>query len=104
MEHPKDPYHVRPFPQQPARSGKELIATLDELESALGEELPDLEKLRALQMRMHKACEHYNDDKLIDRLRQLSHALDAYAQTPEHKTLLTIMTHLLKARVDLKRL
>ncbi|NGX38980.1 MAG: hypothetical protein KR126chlam1_00298 [Chlamydiae bacterium] len=104
MEHPHDPFHVRPFPQQPERGGKELNTALDDLENALSETIPNIELIREIQGRMHKAAGHFNDDQLIDRLRMLSKVLDSYEKSPSTELLKEIITHLLKARIDLKKL
>ncbi|NGX37219.1 MAG: hypothetical protein K1000chlam2_00372 [Chlamydiae bacterium] len=104
MEHPHDPYHVRPFPQQPHRGGKELITAISDLEAALSESIPDFEKIRETQERIHTATNTSNDDRLVDMIRQLSHGVDAYMETPEHTILEKVLQQLLKIRVELKHL
>ena len=104
MEHPHDDFHVRPFPQQPHRGGKELVSALADLEITLTEKLPDREKLKKITERIHDSVKKCNDDKLIDRLRQLLNAVDAYAGSHKQEDLASALTQLLKARVDLKHL
>lgn len=104
MEHPKDPYHVRPFPRQPHRGGKELKLALKDLESTLAETVPDLERLRAIQARIHEVANTYNDDRLIDMLRQISLDLDVYETKPERALLEKILKQILKVRIELKHL
>ncbi|MDN3506586.1 MAG: hypothetical protein P0S96_05090 [Simkaniaceae bacterium] len=104
MEHPKDPYHVRPFPQQPHRGGKELKSAIADLESALGESVPDFERLRAIQARIHEKVNTYNDDRLVDMIRQISNNLEAYQEKPERAILEKILKQILKVRVELKHL
>ncbi len=104
MEHPKDPYHVRPFPKQPKREGKELITALGELENALAEEIPDFEVLRNVQDKIHEAVNTWNDDRLVDMVRTISHKLDAYKEHPDKELLQKILTQILKVRIELKHL
>ena len=104
MEHPHDPYHVRPFPQQPNRGGKALVAALADLESTFGEDVPDLERLRAIQARMHEAVNTCNDDRLVNMIRLLSKGIDSYQEKPEKAALQLILQQLLKIRVELKHL
>ncbi len=102
MEKKHENYHVRPFPQQPKRGGKELVATLDQLEVTLGSPMPNMEKLKTLQAKIHETAQNYNDDQLIDMLRQLSHGLDKYQQKPSRPALQKIVRQLLKVRIALK--
>ena len=104
MEHPHDPYHVRPFPQQPKRGGKELTSALMDLEAALGEKKPDLEKLKAIQARIHYASNDINDSKLIEMLRQISQGIDNYEQKPGRAAFEKIVKQLLKVRFELKHI
>ncbi|NGX27166.1 MAG: hypothetical protein K940chlam6_01099 [Chlamydiae bacterium] len=104
MEHPKDPYHLRPFPQQPKRGGKELKTAIIELESALAESVPDFERLRAIKARIHTATNTFNDDRLVDMIRQISSNLEVYETKPEHEILEKILKQILKVRVELKHL
>lgn len=104
MEHPHDPYHVRPFPQQPHRGGKQLISALADLESALSEKVPNLEKLREVQARIHNCSSEINDDRLVDMLRQISNGIDKYEQKPGRAAFEKIITQLLKVRIELKHL
>ena len=104
MEHPHDPYHVRPFPQQPHRGGKELIEAINDLESAFSDKKPNLEKLKEIQSRIHKCSNNINDDRLIDMLRMISEGIDKYKQKPGRAALQKIVLQLLKVRVELKHL
>lgn len=104
MEHPKDPYHVRPFPKQPHRATKALKQALEELETACGETIPDFTRIREIQARIHHVANTYNDDRLIDMLRQLSTDLDALEEHPERKILEKIVKQILKVRVELKHM
>ena len=104
MAQPKDPYHVRPFPQQPHRGGKELNTILDELEKALGSDLPNLELLGPLQERLHTTANHFNDDKLVNLLRTVSASIDAMRSHPSSETAKEIALNVLKVRVLLKHL
>ncbi len=104
MEHPHDPYHVRPFPQQPNRGSKELVTALADLELAFGESTPDLEKLRAIQIRMHESVNSCNDDRLVNMIRLLSKGIDSFQEKPEKAALQLILQQLLKIRVELKHL
>lgn len=104
MEKKHENYHVRPFPQQPKRGGKELIATLDQLEKAFGEKLPDLERLGLIQGKMHEALKETNDDKLVDMARQLSNWLDEYKHKPTRALAQRIIQQSLKVRIQLKHL
>ncbi len=104
MEHPHDPYHVRPFPQQPHRGGKELVAALADLETALSADIPDFEEIRAIQERIHRAANTFNDDRLVNQIRLISTGLDEYHQKPEKELKNSILERLLKVRVDLKHL
>ncbi|MBS0629459.1 MAG: hypothetical protein JSS30_04455 [Verrucomicrobia bacterium] len=104
MEHPHDPYHVRPFPQQPNRGGKQLTAALADLESALSEKVPNLEKLRAIQARIHNSASEINDDLLVDMLRQISEGIDKYGQKPGRAAFEKIIKQLMKLRIELKHL
>lgn len=104
MEHPHDPYHVRPYPQQPHRGGKELKQALLDLESAFGEKVPNLEKLREIQARIHKCSSDINDDRLVDMLRQISTGIDKYEQKPGRAAFEKVVKQVLKVRVELKHL
>ena len=104
MEHPHDPYHVRPFPQQPKRGGKELIAALDDLEIALSEEVPNTERFRMIQARLHKTTNEFNDERLIDLIRQISQNLEKYQERFEKNILEEMQKAILKVRVELKHL
>lgn len=104
MEHPKDPYHVRPFPKQPSRGGKELISALGELEKALAGEIPDFEVLRTVQEKIHEAVNKWNDDRLVDMVRTISLKLDTYKEHPDKELLQKILVQILKIRVELKHL
>lgn len=104
MEHPHDPYHVRPFPQQPHRGGKQLLEELNELEKLLSDEIPDLEKLRILQERIHETANHFNDDRLIDMIRTISRDIDMVQEKLDKKILQNIITKILKIRIELKHL
>jgi|GEM_PF-2790890 len=104
MKHPEEPYHVRPFPQQPNRGGKELQSAIADLESALGESAPDFERLKAIQARIHEKVNTYNDDRLVDMIRQISKNLEAYEEKPERAILEKILQAILKVRVELKHL
>lgn len=104
MEHPKDPYHVRPFPQQPHHGNKDLQAALLELESTIGDTLPDLERLKMIQARIHTETNKCNDDKLVDMIRVLSEDLDLYFEKPKSSDLQKILKQILKVRVELKHL
>lgn len=104
MEHPKDPYHVRPFPQQPHRGGKEIVIALGELETALAEEIPDFEVLSSVQAKIHEAANNWNDDRLVDMVRTVSRDLDVYKEHPDKELLQKILVQILKVRVELKHL
>lgn len=104
MEHPHDPYHVRPFPQQPHRGGKELMEALTDLESAFSEKVPNFEKFKEIQARIHKCSEHMNDDRLVDMLRLISEGIDKFEQDPGREALEKVIKQLLKVRVELKHL
>lgn len=104
MEHPHDPYHVRPFPQQPKRGGKQLIEALADLETALGEKVPNLDKLREIQARIHNSASDINDDRLIDMLRIISEGIDKYKRKPGRAAFEKIVKQLMKVRVELKHL
>lgn len=104
MEHPHDPYHVRPFPQQPHRGGKELIQALHDLELAFGEKKPNLEKLREIQARIHNCSSNINDDRLIDMLRQISQGIDKYEQKPGRTAFEKIVKQVLMVRFELRHL
>lgn len=104
MEHPRDPFHVRPFPQQPHRGGKALTITLKDLETTLGELAPDLERIRSIQARLHDSANLFNDDQLIDRIRRVSNQLEQYRAAPSKELMREILTEVLKIRVDLKHL
>jgi len=104
MEHPHDPYHVRPFPDQPHRGGKELVTALADLETALGESVPDLERLRTIQARIHETANHFNDDRLVDMIRQITNTLEKFEEKPEKALLEKMLTLLLKVKVELKHL
>lgn len=104
MEHPHDPYHIRPFPQQPQKGNKELITAIKDLESAFGESVPDFERIHMIQEKIHHAANRFNDDRLVDLLRQLSEKIDAYQDTSDRKILETLMHILLKVQVELKHL
>ncbi len=104
MEHPHDPYHVRPFPQQPKRGGKKLISALADLESALSEKVPNLEKLREIQARIHNCSSDINDDRLVNMLRHISEGIDKYEQKPGREAFEKIIKQLLKVRIELKHL
>ena len=88
MEHPRDPYHVRPFPQQPHRGGKALVKALDDLETALGQSAPNHSRLREIQALIHQAANTSNDDKLVDMIRQMSMLIDEFEKG--NKTLVDI--------------
>lgn len=102
MEHPHDPYHVRPFPQQPHRGGKALLTALDDLEAALTESIPHLAQLRKIQANIHEVANHFNDDRLVDMIRQMTTALEQYEQKPSRTLREKIITTLLKIRIALK--
>ena len=105
MEHPHDPYHLRPFPQQPKRGGKEYMAVLEELESTLGgSEAPDLEKLQLLQERLHLSANLFNDDQLVDMTRTLSEMLENYRENKKPELLQQAVKQILKLRLSLKHL
>jgi len=104
MEHPHDPYHVRPFPQQPHRGGKELIEALNDLENAFGEKVPNVAKLREIQARIHHCSQNINDDRLVDLLRQVSDGIDKFEQKPGRAAFEKIIKQVLKLRVELKHL
>lgn len=104
MEHPHDPYHVRPFPQQPKRGGKALITALDDLEMAMGEKVPNHERLREIQARIHNCTANMNDDRLVDMLRQISQGIDNYEHKPGRASLEKVIKQLLKIRIELKHL
>lgn len=97
-------YHVRPFPQQPHRGGKELEAALADLENVFSEDIPDLERVREIQAHMHETANHFNDDKLVDMIRQISIKIDEYQTRPAKTLVEEIVQSLLKVRVELKRL
>lgn len=99
-----DTYHVRPFPQQPHRGGKELITALAELEGALSDKVPDPKRLRLLQERVHKAANTCNDDRLVDMIRILSEGVDHFQEKPGREALEKILQQILKVRVELKHL
>jgi hypothetical protein len=98
------PFHVRPYPQQPHRGGKALIQTLNDLEKAIGDEVPDLPRMHEIQKKIHETANHINDDKLVDQLRMLSEAMDEYMEEPDRSFVEKIGSLLLKIRVDLKHL
>jgi len=104
MEHPHDPYHVRPFPQQPKRGGKELATALTDLESALAEKVPNFDKLREIQARIHSCSANMNDDRLVDMLRLISEEIDQYEKQPGREAFEKIIKQLLKVRLELKHL
>lgn len=104
MEHPHDPYHVRPFPQQPHRGGKALTTALTELETALNESVPNLERLRAIQARIHETANHFNDDRLIDMIRQITNILEKFEKRPNKELLEKMLILLMKVKVELKHL
>ncbi len=104
MEKKHENYHIRPFPQQPKRGGKELVASLDQLEDAFGEKLPNIEKLGLIQSKMHEALQTTNDDKLVDMVRQLSNWLDQYRHKPTRALAQRIIQQSLKVRIQLKHL
>jgi hypothetical protein len=104
MERKHENYHIRPFPQQPKRGGKLLVATLDELEDAFSVKRPDLEQLGLSQAKLHEALTTANDDALVDMVRQLSHFLDEYRQNPRPAFAQKVVEQLLKVRLQLKRL
>ena len=104
MDHPDEPYHIRPFPRQPHRGGKELLEELSDLEGLLSESLPDLERLRTIQARVHTTANTYTDDLLVDMIRQMSNDIDLYHQNPNKKILLSIVKQILKIRIQLKHL
>lgn len=104
MEHPHDPYHVRPFPQQPRRGGKALITALSDLESAMGEKVPNLDRLREIQARIHNCTADMNDDRLVDMLRMISIGIDKYQQKPGRAAFEKVVKQILKVRIELKHL
>jgi len=104
MAQPKDPFHVRPFPQQPHRGGKELQAILTELEELLGSDLPKLELLESLQVRLHETANHFNDDALVNLLRTVSTNIDTMRSHPAAKTAQELALNILKVRAQLKHL
>jgi len=104
MEHPRDPYHVRPFPQQPHRGGKTLNIALKDLEITLAEIVPDMERIRAIQARIHDSANLFNDDLIIDRIRRISNHLEKYRENPNKELMREILTEILKVRIDLKHL
>ena len=104
MEHPHDPYHVRPFPKQPHKWDKDLKTALKNLEEVLSSDLPDFERLRAIQARIHEKTQDCTDDRLVDMLRQISNGLDEFHAKPERAALEKILKQLLKLRVELKHL
>ncbi len=104
MEHPHDDYHVRPFPQQPKRGGKELIQALHDLEAMIGEEVPDLERLRDIQARIHASAGAYNDDRLVDRLRMLSNCIDQFLGSPQKAVGNNLAQQVLQLLIELKHL
>ena len=104
MEHPHDPYHVRPFPSQPHRGGKAFKTALGTLETVLSSDLPDFETLHLSQEHLHKAANTFNDDRLVDLIRQLSTLLDQYKETPEKALREKILKQILKLRIELKKM
>ena len=86
MEHPHDDYHVRPYPQQPKRGGHELITALRDLESMIGSEVPDLDRLKEIQIHIHTASSFFNDDRFVDRLRMLSTLIDQFLGSPQRSS------------------
>jgi len=104
MEHPHDPYHVRPFPKQPQRGGKELVVALKDLEETLSETVPDLERLRIIQEQIHKTTNQFTDDRLVDLIRQISKGMDEYQKNPSLESMEKILQNVLKARFELKHL
>ena len=104
MEHPHDPYHVRPFPQQPKRGGKELVCALNDLETALTEPFPDLTLIQDIQSRIHRTANLYNDDRLVNLLLHISEDIDSYRKKPERVILEKILRELLKVKIELKHL
>jgi len=104
MEHPHDPYHIRPFPQQPHRGGKALVTALADLETSLTDKVPDIERLKAIHARIHEEANKFNDDRLVDMIRQITNALEKYEEKPEKAHMETMLTLLLKMKVELKHL
>ena len=98
------PYHVRPDPQQPHRGGKELALALKDLEEALSDTIPNIDRLKAIQARIHHTANTFNDDRLVDMLRILSADIDSLREKPEKKALERILQQLLKIKVELKHL
>lgn len=104
MEHPHDPYHVRPFPKQPKRGGKAFKTALLEIETVLSSDLPDFEKLNLSQEHLHNTANTFNDDRLIDMTRQLSNLIDQYKEKPEKELRHQILQQILKLQISLKHL
>lgn len=104
MAQPHEDYHVRPFPRQPKRGGKELLEALKELEALLAEELPDLDRVREVQAKIHHSAADMTDDRLVDRLRAISQGVDRYLASPSKPTALSTNAEILKIFVDLKHL
>jgi len=104
MEHPHEDYHVRPYPQQPKRGGKELVQALRDLEEAIEAEVPDLERLRNIQARIHASSASFNDDKLVDRLRTLSSYIDQYLGSPQKSVGQKLAQQVLQILIELKHL
>ena len=104
MEYPHEDYHVRPFPNQPKRGGKDLINALRDLESMLGEEVPNLDRLRDIQAQIHASANVFNDDRLVDRLRMLSNAIDQYLASPQTAASNQIAEQVMRILVELKHL
>lgn len=99
-----EPYHVRPGPQQPHRGGKELISALDDLQEALSDTIPNIDRLKMIQERIHKTANTFNDDRLVGILRLLSNGIDSVREHPERKSIELILHQILKIRVELKHL
>ena len=104
MEHPHDPYHVRPFPKQPKRGGALLKAVLDELEKALSEKATPPEELRIIQKRLHDTANNIDDDALVNKLRHISEEIDHFEKKPQRAIVDKILQELMQVRVDLKHL
>lgn len=104
MEHPHENYHVRPFPQQPKRGGKELMEALQKLQGLLVEDVPNADQIREMQAHIHKTANTFNDDRLIDKLRMLSNGIDLFLGSPQKSVARDLEQQILKILVDLKHL
>lgn len=99
-----EPYHVRPFPQQPRRGGKKLVMELDDIEAALAGKIPDFEKLGSAQARMHHTANSINDDKLVNHLAHLSEYVDKFREEPSQELMQKVLVQIMKIRIELKHL